>query len=534
MKRNGRLTRIVLPAVFLLVFSFAGAEEALAWGSATHAGSWWALCEDSNFPTHYKSIVSRHRNAYILGTILPDVRSLANVPDSSLVRALFRHYGISTTYYRVDFSTHNLYLGLDLLRKAQTDEQKAFALGWLSHETCDCIAQCVYVPMKMNEYCSPFGKTSEDIIEAMIDYKIWVEGHRGINICRELVRALETINSNNPLIRFLYGVVSDPHGYWKSRLSYGQFYHDVKLIKDLMLLVYRKSPSGLYIMANRKLWGLLSALNRARGRIKWPIIGLLSRGAYNDWYPNIAWGVDVLQDFLEKGDAGSDWREWCIINPHAIRFGGQQWYNWLCPTRDKNKSGLIVYDFSFMRKNGSGSFERIDHASQHIGSGNGAWLYFNLCAWKPVNHSIKVAVRRDVDNWFDRTLKTSPAQRITFSRRDIRLGRRRTMRMNFRFRSNKWRWKPGRWPWQKVYTQGFYAQAFLNRDRYRQEEFCTKADWLQRLINKDSTYNKYPYSLDIVKKSRLWYACDKSGSIYQGTKNAAPPTFFQTRPGDWK
>jgi len=132
--------------------------DAWAWGLGVHlqAGSW--LLENLHqLPAHLQRLLAAYQYDYLYGCISADIT-----------------LGKKHTHYIKH--CHSWRMGKKILAKAQTDSQKACALGYLSHLAADCIAHSYFVPYKMMlTYNTALLKHTywELRFEAHVDPKVW-------------------------------------------------------------------------------------------------------------------------------------------------------------------------------------------------------------------------------------------------------------------------------------------------------------------------------------------------------------------------
>lgn len=145
-------------ALFSVIFWLLVPTNAWAWGIGAHlqVGSW--LLENLHqLPAHFQSLLAACQNDYLYGCISADIT-----------------LGKKHTHYLKH--CHSWRMGKKILARAQTDSQKACALGYLSHLAADCIAHSYFVPYKlMLTYNTALLKHTywEMRFEAHVDPKIW-------------------------------------------------------------------------------------------------------------------------------------------------------------------------------------------------------------------------------------------------------------------------------------------------------------------------------------------------------------------------
>jgi len=107
------------------------ADQAFAWGPATHvalANS--ILSQLALLPASIAALLSRHAVAYLYGNIAADIVFAKRLS-------------------RVKQFCHHWSTGFRLLKSAENDDSKSFALGYLSHLAADTVAHGKYVPRQI-------------------------------------------------------------------------------------------------------------------------------------------------------------------------------------------------------------------------------------------------------------------------------------------------------------------------------------------------------------------------------------------------
>ncbi|MBI5286699.1 MAG: zinc dependent phospholipase C family protein [Deltaproteobacteria bacterium] len=116
---------IIFTAIFLLP------ERAFAWGPATHLELGWDIINHLKLITpSVRVLLERFPYDYLYGNIGADI-----IVGKNLVEEL-RH-------------CHNWRIGLKVLKRAESDSQRAFAYGYLSHLAADTLAHNHYIPERM-------------------------------------------------------------------------------------------------------------------------------------------------------------------------------------------------------------------------------------------------------------------------------------------------------------------------------------------------------------------------------------------------
>ncbi len=107
------------------------ADSALAWGPATHISLGTSLLDQlSLLPSAVAVLLSRHTRSYLFGNIAADVVFAKRLS-------------------RVKQFCHHWSTGFGLLDRAVSDNDRAFAYGYLSHLAADTVAHGKYVPRQI-------------------------------------------------------------------------------------------------------------------------------------------------------------------------------------------------------------------------------------------------------------------------------------------------------------------------------------------------------------------------------------------------
>jgi hypothetical protein len=119
-------------AVLVAVAVITSPTEALAWGPITHLVHGWKITENlSILPGALQELLGAHRLAYLYGCIGADITQARRY-----ARSLYSH-------------CHHWGVGFKLLSAARTDEEQAFAYGYLSHLAADVYSHNHYVPIQL-------------------------------------------------------------------------------------------------------------------------------------------------------------------------------------------------------------------------------------------------------------------------------------------------------------------------------------------------------------------------------------------------
>lgn len=122
---------IIFTFVFAFIFLLFLPDNVLAWGPATHMQLGWNILNNlSMIIGPVRSLIETYPYDYLYGCISADI-----VVGKRFAREL-NH-------------CHNWNVGFKVLEKAESQSQKAFAYGYLSHLAADTIAHNHFVPEKM-------------------------------------------------------------------------------------------------------------------------------------------------------------------------------------------------------------------------------------------------------------------------------------------------------------------------------------------------------------------------------------------------
>lgn len=171
-------------AISLLMIFFLP-DSAFAWGPATHLELGHAVLTNTALITGpVRALIESYPYDFLYGNISADI-----VVGKNFVAEL-KH-------------CHNWKVGFKLLRKAQSDSQKAFAYGYLSHLAADTVAHNHYIPEMMIRSFS--ARTLRHIywelrFDALVDRKVWQLPRKMIpSVHRDNDRLLDSIIEDTPL-----------------------------------------------------------------------------------------------------------------------------------------------------------------------------------------------------------------------------------------------------------------------------------------------------------------------------------------------
>ena len=521
-----------VPALVTVIVLAASASGALAWGPITHAAHLHET-DSAELSADEQAAIRAEPAAFQLGSVMPDMRELAMVDQHAWLASLLRNQAgwAVPRYVAPGVSTHSLPFALDLVQTARSiptsdparARKLAFALGWLAHLAGDTVSQSTYTAKKMCECGLVANNSAETLVELSADRRLYTQGYRPEGHSKSHdVRAELLLATSSPqpdLITFLHGVLTSPR--WNSSISFADLENNFAGFRQVVHAYC--GHSALVVIARTLRWlvdGLLALVDLVPGA-GWLIPDLLLASTYRDLPLYVAIGNGALGGLLSAAGPGAPrtdpWLGWTTINYYSLLFGAQQWYNRLSPGRQANRDGLVVHDFAFRRAD---TGQRIDLARPEIGEGPGVEVALDLGAWKPLDHEIRIVVRRDVARWFDRTV-VSRNLNVRFTRKDLLSGVRTVETLPFSFGKKKYRWSH-RW---RSYTRGFYLEAYLNRPGFlRRESFSSKAATWTRWLQGDDTYRRFPFSLRIDPGAGALHSARAGSFGPTGEGNVPVPT----------
>lgn len=122
----------LVAAVLAAAAVIASPTEALAWGPITHLVHGWKITENpSILPAALQELLGAHRLAYLYGCVGADITQARRY-----ARNLYSH-------------CHHWGVGFKLLSATRTEEEQAFAYGYLSHLAADVYSHNHYVPIQL-------------------------------------------------------------------------------------------------------------------------------------------------------------------------------------------------------------------------------------------------------------------------------------------------------------------------------------------------------------------------------------------------
>lgn len=174
---------IVLLLSFIIVLVMP--DAAFAWGPATHLELGSTVLENTRLlipPA--RALLEAYPYDYLYGNISADI-----VVGKNLVEEL-KH-------------CHNWKVGFRVLKNAQSDSQRAFAYGYLSHLAADTVAHNHFIPEMLIRSFS--GRTTRHIywemrFDALADTKVWQLPKKMVRkIHQDNDRLLDAIIEDTPL-----------------------------------------------------------------------------------------------------------------------------------------------------------------------------------------------------------------------------------------------------------------------------------------------------------------------------------------------
>lgn len=176
---------MVLIALLTLAVVFLAPGAAHAWGPATHLELGNTILNNTSLlPAAARALIEAYPFDFLYGNISADI-----VVGKNLVAEL-KH-------------CHNWKIGFKLKGKTESDSQKAFALGYLSHLAADTIAHNHFIPEMMIRSFS--ARTLRHIywelrFDAMADKRVWLLPRKMIKrIHKDNDRLLDSIIEETPL-----------------------------------------------------------------------------------------------------------------------------------------------------------------------------------------------------------------------------------------------------------------------------------------------------------------------------------------------
>lgn len=163
----------LLTAIAVVLFP----ADALAWGGGIHLQVGVnVLANSAMLPASLAALLTSHPRDFLYGCIAADIT----------LGKKFTHYLLNC---------HRWGIGLKILKRAETDHQKACAYGYLCHLAADTIAHNYYVPYKIiRSFATVTMKHAywEMRFETFVDKEIW-------ELAKEVCRADQ--HANDKLLR---------------------------------------------------------------------------------------------------------------------------------------------------------------------------------------------------------------------------------------------------------------------------------------------------------------------------------------------
>ncbi|WP_022670994.1 zinc dependent phospholipase C family protein [Hippea alviniae] len=111
---------IVFTALFIVIIP----DVSFAWGPAVHIGV--SLNAIGELPNYLQMLLFANLSEYLYGALAPD-------------------FIVGKSFSSKDKHSHNWSVGFDLLKRAKSDREKAFACGYLTHLAADAVAHGIIV-----------------------------------------------------------------------------------------------------------------------------------------------------------------------------------------------------------------------------------------------------------------------------------------------------------------------------------------------------------------------------------------------------
>ncbi len=176
---------VVLAIVFSFLLILIIPDTVLAWGPATHLEIGYSVLSNTNIlVSPVKLLIETFPYDFLYGNVSADI-----VVGKNLVEEL-KH-------------CHNWKIGFKLLKKADSNSQKAFAFGYLSHLAADTVAHNHFIPEMMIRSFS--ARTLRHIywemrFDALSDKRVWELPKKMIKeIHDDNDRLLDSIIEDTPL-----------------------------------------------------------------------------------------------------------------------------------------------------------------------------------------------------------------------------------------------------------------------------------------------------------------------------------------------
>ncbi len=169
---------MIMCAIIFILVVFCSPDPAFAWGPLTHTFLGNELLSiGALLPSGIYRIIRRHRKDFIYGNLMADII-------------------IGKKYLPDHKNSHSWGFAFNLLSAAETNQQRAFVYGYLSHLAADTVAHNIYTANKKS-----FRHTLLEMkADSIIDKKYW---HDAVYIDPE-IQLRNDIFLQNSLDRFIF------------------------------------------------------------------------------------------------------------------------------------------------------------------------------------------------------------------------------------------------------------------------------------------------------------------------------------------
>lgn len=236
-----------LAIIFSFIIVFALPDTVWAWGPATHLELGYAVLSNANLlASPVRLLLETFPYDFLYGNVSADI-----VVGKNLVEEL-KH-------------CHNWKVGFKLLKKANGNSQRAFALGYLSHLAADTVAHNHFIPEMMIRSFST--RTLRHIywemrFDALSDKRVWQLPQKMIKeIHEDNDRLLDSIIEDTPLsFRTNKTIFSS----MMSLQRFQQWHRMLNLLSNRSRWTLRKEDKEKYFIASfEAVMGLLNHEHKA-------------------------------------------------------------------------------------------------------------------------------------------------------------------------------------------------------------------------------------------------------------------------------
>lgn len=484
-----------------------------------------AIAEHMPEPT--VTLLRQQPAAFAYGAMFPDLEGIPTQP--SLWRDLYRGMNPADTFVPVGVRLHSLALALDLVRLAETEEELAFAIGFLAHVAADTVSHNHYVAQKLSRHgvAGLDASLGETVVEAMADAALH-KANAGV--------AHDALRNHTPECwYFLYRVISGAP--WNATISPEAFQGNVGMWENMLgTIIDGSAPDGPIVSAIR---GLGRIVRRE----------LVEPDEYADIDDALALAAVIAQDWLTRG-FDSPWaanEAWGHASHHAMQAAA------VTAGHARGNPGLILLDAVFISPDG----ERADRAAPDACAGDrdgddvagmrSFTARASLAAWRAMEGHAVLIVEKD---WRgrDRTEVARAAVAIRATQDEIDRGRTWTVETDFTWDAR------ADGPWN---ARGFgrYVRGFTLRLVFiaglapdiadgatvdaseldvRDGVACfDAAKPFEVVLFGRSTYDSFPFGLDVDPGLPSRATTARNGNHHDGRANIPSPySHAATRPDD--